>query len=624
MLRRKPLSIEKPELLKEWDYEKNEMSPEVVTAGSSKLVWWICSTCGNKWQASIKNRVNGSGCRLCSIKRSHLAAKRTTEEFITELQIINPSIQVIGEYEGSSKPIQCKCSVCCYQWSPLPSNLLTGVGCPKCAKSRSALKRRKPNKQFCDELKKINPNIIPVEKYINEKTKIIFRCKICGNTWSQMPDALLRGEGCPSCNHTNTSFFEQLVFKSLQMVFPCDNVVSRDRKTIGLELDVYIPTEKVAIEYGAWIWHKRQIKRDEEKRQRCLENNIRLITIFDGCGFEKEEPEDVIYYSKSIGADFSLSKEVINKIFQKMGINYLFSEEEWATLRNYAYYSSRRKSTSVLKEELKTIAPTIEVLGEYKASHEYIKVKCTVCGHIWNSKPNYLLSGNGCPLCNNGQKTNEEFLDAVKALNPNIIVLDEYKGSLNKVHCKCGLCGFEWQPYATNLLHGYGCPACAKKRLLKDSETFKEQISILHPNIKILGEYAGALQPISCQCKKCGYKWDPLPSNLLAGRNCPNCALEKRRKSTIMFVEEINNISSDIEILGEYQNNHTPILCKCKKCGYQWEAYPKRLLQGAGCKRCNIRNRTREKCKPVINANCATDRTVLRSKTDAERSERTL
>lgn len=60
-------------LLKEWDQEKNgNLTPENVTAGSGKKVWWhkLChnETTGKdsdiSWMAVIQNRVNGAGCPL--------------------------------------------------------------------------------------------------------------------------------------------------------------------------------------------------------------------------------------------------------------------------------------------------------------------------------------------------------------------------------------------------------------------------------------------------------------------------------------------------------------------------------------------------------------------------------
>ena len=58
--------LSNPELCREWDYAKNETTPDKVTPNSSKLVWWKCSKCQTEWQATIKNRNKGTGCPYCS------------------------------------------------------------------------------------------------------------------------------------------------------------------------------------------------------------------------------------------------------------------------------------------------------------------------------------------------------------------------------------------------------------------------------------------------------------------------------------------------------------------------------------------------------------------------------
>ena len=54
------------DLLKEWDYEKNNISPFEVTSGSKRKVWWKCAF-GHSWQDSIVHRtVDKRGCPICS------------------------------------------------------------------------------------------------------------------------------------------------------------------------------------------------------------------------------------------------------------------------------------------------------------------------------------------------------------------------------------------------------------------------------------------------------------------------------------------------------------------------------------------------------------------------------
>jgi cytochrome c-type biogenesis protein CcmH/NrfF len=57
-----------PDLADEWDYKENfPLTPNEVTAGSNKKVWWKCNKGDDhKWQAVIYSRKNGNGCPICS------------------------------------------------------------------------------------------------------------------------------------------------------------------------------------------------------------------------------------------------------------------------------------------------------------------------------------------------------------------------------------------------------------------------------------------------------------------------------------------------------------------------------------------------------------------------------
>lgn len=60
-----------PELLKEWDYQKNtNLDPSQLLPGSGKKAWWKCSRCGHEWETVIANRTKGHGCPKCSKRRN--------------------------------------------------------------------------------------------------------------------------------------------------------------------------------------------------------------------------------------------------------------------------------------------------------------------------------------------------------------------------------------------------------------------------------------------------------------------------------------------------------------------------------------------------------------------------
>ncbi len=66
------LAVVRPDLAGQWHPDKNgELTPDKVTPGVEKKVWWLCSR-GHEWQAIIgaKHR-SGSGCPRCArLKRS--------------------------------------------------------------------------------------------------------------------------------------------------------------------------------------------------------------------------------------------------------------------------------------------------------------------------------------------------------------------------------------------------------------------------------------------------------------------------------------------------------------------------------------------------------------------------
>ena len=56
-------------LFSEWHPDKNgDLELEMLSRGSEKKVWWVCER-NHAWQASIANRVKGSGCPYCANRR---------------------------------------------------------------------------------------------------------------------------------------------------------------------------------------------------------------------------------------------------------------------------------------------------------------------------------------------------------------------------------------------------------------------------------------------------------------------------------------------------------------------------------------------------------------------------
>lgn len=56
-----------PEVMKEWDYDRNDLDPTTINPNSAYKVWWVCSTDNShSWQATPGNRISRkSGCPYC-------------------------------------------------------------------------------------------------------------------------------------------------------------------------------------------------------------------------------------------------------------------------------------------------------------------------------------------------------------------------------------------------------------------------------------------------------------------------------------------------------------------------------------------------------------------------------
>lgn len=125
--------------------------------------------------------------------------------------------------------------------------------------------------------------------------------------------------------------------------------------------------------------------------------------------------------------------------------------------------------------------------------------------------------------------------------------------------------------------------------------TFKEEMYDVDPTIEILSDYIDTDTKIKCRCRIDGNEWEANPRSLLNGNGCKICGHRKRwdsrgRKTTDDIIREMQEINSNIEIIGEYKGAHNLIECRCKIDGTQWSSYVCNLLnQSAGCPECTIR-----------------------------------
>ena len=62
--------------------------------------------------------------------------KKTHEEYVNEVFLVNPNIEVVGEYIDAKTKILHRCLIHDVEWMVSPTNILSGKGCPECAKQK--------------------------------------------------------------------------------------------------------------------------------------------------------------------------------------------------------------------------------------------------------------------------------------------------------------------------------------------------------------------------------------------------------------------------------------------------------------------------------------------------------
>ena len=63
----------------------------------------------------------------------------------------------------------------------------------------------KTPEQFAAELAAVAPTVETLDAYVNARTKVRCRCRVCGHEWEPLPRGLLQGNGCPACARRRTS-----------------------------------------------------------------------------------------------------------------------------------------------------------------------------------------------------------------------------------------------------------------------------------------------------------------------------------------------------------------------------------------------------------------------------------
>lgn len=195
------------------------------------------------------------------------------------------------------------------------------------------------------------------------------------------------------------------------------------------------------------------------------------------------------------------------------------------------------------------------------------------------------------------KKTQEQFEKEVQEKYPQIRIHGKYNGAKERVNVHCIIDEYDWDAYPQNIL-SYGCPCCNGK--IVTTQSFKNEIAKLHPEVEIIGEWKNIKTPIECHCRKCNLEWSYKPRSIRT-TGCPRCnGNVTRRKTTEEYKKEIHDLfNGNVEVIEDYISANKKILHKCLIHNYEYKMKPSHALRSQQCPYCADEKRIRKTTKPL-------------------------
>lgn len=554
--------------LSSWDYKKNNeigINPSLITSGSGKKAWWICRDC----QTSFLRRVadyKKPYCTHCSNRHKRISQEKSLAycypEFLDEWDYSKNVIDPFNILPRSNIKIYWKCKVCGSEFCTSPDYRVrsNGGGCKKCKSDVISLSQSLPKKDMsfinlhADIISKYydyEKNNFDLTKISNKSNRIAYwKCKKCGMSWTAKFQSMAEGKKCPSCESRHfKSFPEQCIFYYVNHYF-ADALWGNDSfKNMGIsELDIYIPSNMIAVEYDGEHWHK-NIKKDLKKDELCKELGIKLIRV--------REPLCPTYISSSI------------KLIRKLNHQDDHYNDLNSTIRDLLLLIDSKKDYSVnIEKDLDKIYK-ISLKEEFNLSF----------GHLF---PNLALHWD---YKNNGELSPEN-------LTPH---------SSKKIFFICQTCGTSFQRVVASISRSeYAeCNSCSRIRAGKKhaSATRENSIGERYPtiahellndknkDIDIYSIFPGSTKKYWWKCSSCGELFIMSPNNRINGHACKKCGIKSRSKQRSKPVINLDTMQIFASITEASNHYHIDASCICACCngrqktaaGFRW-AYSNDLI----------------------------------------------
>lgn len=500
-----------PQLVDEWDWEKNVGNPFDYSAFSNVRVFWKCKKGHSFGPKAIYERTRQDGkatnCPYCANKKVlpgfndlETWCKSTGHADLLDQWDYSVNEKLPNEYmPHTDKKVFWKCAKGhSYQMRICEKTKENPYGCPVCSNKQllvgyNDLKTLYP--ELAEEWDYSNNPTKPEDHIPGDHTKVQWVCKQCGYRWeASIKERARHGTNCPQCAfYYKTSSPEQAVYYYLKKSFP-DAINSYKPGFLGgMEIDVFIPSISIAVEYDGKNWHENS-QRDKHKSTLLRDRGIKLIRIKEKNSENSYDDYCVIrsmYKNKLTELQSALIE--LAKVLNENSRDHIVMDMDLVRDASEIYALSERS-----KYNKSLLASNDPVLSEWSyelngsftpdkitpGSHKPAWWKCSKCGKTWQQPiKQKVKAGLGCEHCNKTVANNKRVEEAIKSGKKKTILdypllLKEWNdprdpstvtaGNDKPAKWRCSVCGYEFSQIVKNRTgQGQGCPKCGRKSQAK-------------------------------------------------------------------------------------------------------------------------------------------------------------
>ena len=625
------LAEHNPELVREWNYEKNgERSPESISYGSAEKIWWKCS-CGFEWEATPNHRTRGRGCPECAkiqraiTKRKNIVAKRGSlaeknpdlarEWHPTRNGALTPhDISV-----NSSERVWWQCSKDRrHEWDAPINSRNSGVGCPVCSGHRlvvgiNDLATVRPDLAAQWNFAR-NKGLTPRDVIAGTDKKVWWICEK-GHEWQARINNRINGNNCPICIGKKVL----VGYNDLATVMPSiakewhptknENLTPQD-VVVGSNKKVWWQCER-GHEWQTSVAHRSNGRRcpkcfGESKTsfpEQAIFYYLRQITTAYNRYMVDAETEIDIYlpeYKIGIeydGAFFHKGEKAKQKEQRKqekldrLGILLIRVRELEGQTSQYTIYSKPGANDTDLTQSIKELLTLLNCVTQclFDVNIDVSRDRNKIYEqYIQSEKENSLAVINPI-LASEWHPTQNG------SLLPDFVSAHSNK----KVWWKCEK-GHEWEAVINSRQDGVGCPYCAGKKAIvgvSDLATVNPGLAReWHPtkNGKLLpyDVTAKSNKFVWWQCEK-GHEWRAMVYDRSNGCGCPICSGRKVLVGYNDLATRNPKLAAEWHPTKNKKLSASDVTCGSDKkvwwkcyAGHEWEAVVSSRSAGYGCPYC--------------------------------------